>query len=366
MSPKRSKGYIPTLDGWRAVAIVWVLFSHAQVWSFGRFSTNLLHETGSNGVSLFFALSGFLICTRLLREEETFGSISLRSFYTRRLFRIQPAALVYLLTVALLGAFGFIAWYGLGIAGALLMVRNVWPPSTHPGFWQTVHFWSLSVEEQFYLLLPGFLVLFRRRRLAILSLVVIALEFWHIVVRQHPSLAEFGFLIFLRTDLVLNGILLGSVFALALRKDTLCFWAKRLLHPWVAFLYVAIIVIFLGHHTALAGFAPFTTLYPIVIISTVLHPESIFGKFLELPALRFVGRISYSLYLWQQLFFYPFAPPAPGSFRSHQTLCLAGTFACALASYHLIETPFIRIGHRLARRFDRPPVTQTEPQPVPA
>jgi hypothetical protein len=82
-------------------------------------------------------------------------------------------------------------------------------------------------------------------------------------------------------------------------------------------------------------------------IATVLHAGSLCGKFLELPAVRFIGRISYSLYLWQQFFSYAFAPPSPGSFRSHQLLCFAATSACAVASYYLIETPLIRVGHRL-------------------
>ncbi len=361
--PRRSQGYIPTLDGWRAVAILAVIFNHAQVLSFGPFSTRLVHDFGDHGVSLFFALSGFLICTRLLREEDAFGSISLRSFYTRRLFRIQPAALVYLLTVAVLGAVGLLSTYNRGIIGALLMIRNFWPTSSHAGFWQTVHFWSLSVEEQFYLVLPGFLVLCPRRRLTILSFTVVALELWHMVVRQHPPLASFGFLIFLRTDIVINGILLGSVFALALRKRSVRSFVQRFLHPWTALLYVALVCVVLGRHPALFGFAPFTTLYPLVIVATVYHANSLVGRLLESAPLRFVGRISYSLYLWQQLFFYPFAAPVPGSFRSHQVLCFAATFACAVASYSLVETPLIRLGHRLARRFDRPRLPHTAPSP---
>jgi peptidoglycan/LPS O-acetylase OafA/YrhL len=355
------KGYIPTLDGWRAAAILSVIFAHSHLFSLGGFSLRALHKTGSYGVDLFFALSGFLICTRLLREEEAFGAISLRSFYTRRIFRIQPAAIAYLLTIALLGAFGVIAWYGAGIAGALLMIRNIWPPSNVAGYWQTVHFWSLSVEEHFYLLLPGFLVLCRRRRLTILALAVLVLEIWRQFVFRHPPLRSFGFSIFLRTDIVLGGILLGSVFALALRKDGFRSLARRLLPPWVALLYAAFVFTFQPFHTALLDHAPLITVFPVLIIATVLHPDALTAKFLELPPVRFIGRISYSLYLWQQLFFYPFAAPAPGSFLSHPMLCLAATFTCAIASYYLIETPLIRVGHRLARRFDRRPMGRNEP-----
>jgi peptidoglycan/LPS O-acetylase OafA/YrhL len=297
----------------------------------------------------------------MLREEDVAGRISLRSFYIRRFFRIQPAALVYLLVVALLGAIGFIPWYGSGIAGAMLMIRNIWPRSDVAGYWQTVHFWSLSVEEHFYLLMPGFLVLCRRGRLLILSLAVVAFEVWRVFVFRHPPLRRFGFSIYLRTDMVIGWILLGSVFALALRKELFRSWAQRLLHPWVALLYTAFVFTYPGFRIALLDHAPLITVYPVLIVATVLHPGSILGKCLELKPIRFIGRISYSLYLWQQIFLDPFHTPAPGSFRSHQLLCVAVVFACATASYYLIETPLIRVGHRLAGRFSRRPVRQTEP-----
>jgi peptidoglycan/LPS O-acetylase OafA/YrhL len=84
----------------------------------------------------------------------------------------------------------------------------------------------------------------------------------------------------------------------------------------------------------------------------MLHPDSLTSRFLEFAPIRFVGRISYSLYLWQELFFNPFHVPAPGSFRSHTLLCWGATFGCAIASYYWIETPLIRYGHRIARKFD--------------
>lgn len=102
-----------------------------------------------NGVYLFFALSGLLICNRLLREEQIFGGISLRSFYARRLFRIQPAAMVYLAVVAILMLSGKIPEVWSTVLGAALMIRSLWPSGAID--WSTAHFWSLAVEEQFYL-----------------------------------------------------------------------------------------------------------------------------------------------------------------------------------------------------------------------
>jgi peptidoglycan/LPS O-acetylase OafA/YrhL len=351
-STKRSN-YLPSLDGWRAIAILWVMEGHGPLWKWGPLSNGWLRWTDSRGVQLFFALSGFLICTRLLRDEERFGAISLRSFYTRRLFRIQPAALTYLLAVVLLTVFRIIPHFWSGIVGSALMVRNIWPLALPPGSLNTAHFWSLAVEEHFYLLLPGFLVLFRRSRLAILLGIAITLEIWGIVVMSTPQLQSGRiWQLAQRTDMVMGGILLGSVFAVALTHERIRRLAVSLLRPWVALLYTGFVFVEVQrHHSSLAQMA-LITVYPALIVATVLHGNSLLGRFLELAPVRFVGRISYSLYLWQPLFTNGEERPDPHSFYTHIFLCWGATFACAIASYYLIETPMIRWGHRIAKRFD--------------
>src|ERR1700727_1736668 len=124
MSTKGSS-YIPTLDGWRTVAILWVLLGHSRPWKIGWLSSTSIQ--GGRGVQLFFALSGLLICDRLLREEQRFGGISLRSFYTRRFFRIQPAALAYLSVISILMLSGEIPRVWSAVAGSALMVRTFLP-----------------------------------------------------------------------------------------------------------------------------------------------------------------------------------------------------------------------------------------------
>jgi len=349
-APRKRSDYLPSLDGWRTVAILWVLQAHAQPWDWGFLNNHWLHKRGDHGVQLFFALSGLLICTRLLNEERRFGAISLRSFYIRRLYRIQPAALAYLAVICVLMLLGDVPRVWSTVASAALMVRNFLP--LYETNWETAHFWSLAVEEHFYLLLPGFLVLCRRRRLAWMCLLVVALEIWRPIVFAVPKLQGGTFLIFLRTDLVIDGILLGSVFALALTRPPLLKLAKTWLRPWVAIVYAVAIFTVEEMHSGRADHALLITVYPVLLTATVLHPESWTTRFLELPPMRFIGRLSYSLYLWQELFFFPYAAPTPGSLRSHTVLCWVATFACALASYYLVETPLVRIGHRVAKRFD--------------
>jgi peptidoglycan/LPS O-acetylase OafA/YrhL len=127
---RQRSGYIPSLDGWRALSILAVMCCHSELFSVGRLNDSWLQMNGGDGVEMFFALSGILICSRLLKEETKLGAISLRSFYTRRLFRIQPAALSYLaiLSLVMLWQGRFAAEWG-NLAGGALMVRNFLPLS---------------------------------------------------------------------------------------------------------------------------------------------------------------------------------------------------------------------------------------------
>lgn len=352
--PRNSRAtgrYLPSLDGWRAVAISWVIISHHEIWQVGPINDYWVQHTGSRAVQLFFALSGYLICTRLLQEEKRGGFISLKSFYIRRLFRIQPAALTYLAVVALLGLVGIIPFYWQGIAGAALMVRNYWPEARVSSYWYTGHFWSLAVEEHFYLFLPGFLVLCRRdARLWVNFVLLVVAEAWRVIVFDHPHMLHFHGDQYQRTDTAIGAILLGSTVALALEDGHVLQLAKRYLRPGLALLYAAFVLWLLGwHHSRFYNIA-LITIYPAVIVSTVLHPTSWVTRFLELAPMRFVGRISYSLYLWQQIFALTPEGYSPFGLNRHPWLCWVLPFVCAVASYYLVERPFVQIGHRLTAR----------------
>ncbi len=149
---------IPTLDGWRAVAILMVLIAHYQEGDLhhcilGQRWLNL----GQHGVSIFFVLSGYLITSNLLTSDK----IRLPQFYARRFFRLMPAAWTYLMFLLLLTAFTRMQTIGGDIWGCLLFFRNYLGETTSNTC--TLHFWSLSLEEQFYLLWPPLLVLIGRR-----------------------------------------------------------------------------------------------------------------------------------------------------------------------------------------------------------
>src|SRR4051812_22693446 len=107
---KSSNGYLPTLDGWRSIAILAVILDHTISYQLGPRYPFLLPAAGigQNGVSLFFAISGFLICSRLIEEENLCGRVSLRGFYIRRASRILPPAMLYLAVIGALGIVGVI------------------------------------------------------------------------------------------------------------------------------------------------------------------------------------------------------------------------------------------------------------------
>ena len=116
-------GYLPTLDGWGAIAILAVIVFHDKHYSFGPIGTGWLFEHGNNGVDLFFAIGALLICYRLLEGEKAFGDISLRNFYIRRAIPILPPALMLLGAVgipSLTGVFqiGLREWPGLYLRSA--------------------------------------------------------------------------------------------------------------------------------------------------------------------------------------------------------------------------------------------------------
>ena len=137
---------IPSLDGWRGIAILLVLFDHIQMPLFGRYARPWM-QTGQHGVTIFFVLSGFLITSKLIE-----GPINLRQFYIRRFFRLMPAAWIYLATLLFLNrmtGISFTTWPELH--ACLFFYRNM---VDVPGPGLAGHFWSLSLEEQFYLVWP--------------------------------------------------------------------------------------------------------------------------------------------------------------------------------------------------------------------
>ena len=336
----QNASYIPSLDGWRAIAIAGVILSHAYA------STYWTHN-GALGVNLFFAISGFLITTRLVNENAAAGHISLRDFYIRRAFRILPAALFYLSVMALLTAAGVIYSSTTDFLSCLLFLRNYWGADAVHG-WYTGHFWSLSVEEQFYLFWPALLVLAGVKRARWLAPgLAIAFAVWRSLDLRHAWVAS----LFhqeslrnhaLRSDYRMDSLLWGCTLALLLSyAPQLRFSPRRASWIALAALCGTVAVNVWQPRSYMIGEA---LLLPIVLLATVSAPQAWLSRALENRPLRWLGRLSYSLYLWQQ----PFVSQYHHGALQRFPLNLALAMACACVSFYCVERPFVKLGHRIA------------------
>jgi peptidoglycan/LPS O-acetylase OafA/YrhL len=347
--------YIPTLDGWRALSITLVILHHSQIQSNVPILGPLLQSLarfGEVGVELFFAISGLLICSRLLDEESRAGHISVSRFYVRRVFRILPAAIFYLLVIAILGALHIIPVFPSDWFASLFFFRNyamLFAYLNHsplPLHWYTGHFWSLSMEEHFYLVLPAVLVAFKRTRRWVLAGMAVSVALWRIVLTHliHHDY-QFNF----RTDTHVDALFIPAMFVLAFYPMTRSETAGKYIPAW-SFPMFAAMELFLLSAKVPGFFTLQAIVLPLLILSTALHPNTVQGRILEAKPLRWIGWISYSLYLWQQLFFgVNFAGSPPGlALLRKPPIGLLALLLCASCSHYAIEKPFIRLGHKLA------------------
>jgi peptidoglycan/LPS O-acetylase OafA/YrhL len=354
------KGYLPTLDGWRALAILGVMLHHVSVSFFyphGPYpSERGLHISrllGDKGVDIFFAISGFLICSRLLQEHGLQGQISLRAFYIRRFFRILPPYIFYLVALAWIASAGFIVIDQYEWLGCLLFIRNYFiDPKAVGTMWYTGHCWSLSVEEHFYLFWPLLLVLcgIRRARPVVVVLAVV-IAVWR-GLDAYFSLIHVSH-ITRRTDTTLDGLLWGCWVALLMDMPRVKGWVTcRLTMPvWLTLLATWLFVII--YEPPLNAFLE-AFLTPWLLVGTVLHPNTMVGRFLEWRPMRWLGRLSYSLYLWQQLFLLGSihaVRPFDLGLLQELPFNVVGVFGMAMVSYYLIERPMIAMGQRLAAGY---------------
>lgn len=309
-----------------------------------------LARQGAKGVDLFFAISGFLICSRLLEEHQATGLISLKGFYIRRFLRILPAYWLLLAGLSVLALIGLVEVSRRDWLASIFFVRNYVGQG-----WYTGHLWSLAVEEHFYLLWPGLLAWWSparaRWRVLLLTAVIVV---WReadtrlqLVSRVLPDAHSYS-----RTDLRLDALLLGCWIALLLSDPT---WRARLTQWLRGAAWIGILVLLalnVAVHPPLRALWE-ALLLPVLLAATVLHPYTSLGRLLELRALRWIGRISYSLYLWQQVFLPPSDMPATLDGAQHLPWSVLAACTCAAGSYYLVERPMIRLGHRLA-----PPTTE--------
>jgi peptidoglycan/LPS O-acetylase OafA/YrhL len=338
---QKKDAYIPTLDGLRAIAILLVIASHTE--HFDRANAQTRHGVpGLVGVLIFFALSGFLITSRLLLEFQATGEISLRDFYIRRAFRILPPSLLYLGITAILAATGIIACSTPAILSALFFYKNYVDYGDLQ--WRVAHFWSLSAEEHFYLVWPALLIASGiRKGWKVAAALAITVSIWRIFDDRFHIFPGFYQSSNRRTDQFADTLLWGCCLAFYWRIPTRPKLTNATATTLSIVCFAALLVpSFIGipHVTFLLHFLP-----TLLLGSILIAPQAPIGRLLEIWPLRFIGKISYSLYLWQEMFL--------GGEQTPFQLFEASIFifVAALLSYYLIEKPCIAYGKRfIARR----------------
>jgi peptidoglycan/LPS O-acetylase OafA/YrhL len=342
---KRSVGgHLPSLDGLRAISIVLVLLGHLSgTRNFGSPPIKYwLGDVAHLGVVVFFVISGFLITSLLMKEQSRRGSVSLKLFYARRALRIFPASFALIGVVAALSAAGLITLHRYDIIHALTYTVNYSPERS----WWLGHLWSLSIEEQFYMLWPFAFVALGARRAVWVAVVAIVLA----PVARAASWYFFRGTVWLSAPIfpvVADCIAAGCL--LALQRDWLeqQAWYRRMFQPQWSLLLLAIVFLVnrLMGYTAVgvAGSSVINIALAVLIHRSVYFPDDASGRMLNWKPLAFVGTLSYSLYLWQQLFLNRASTAWVHAFP--QNLILA--VLAALASYLLLEKPLMRYRERL-------------------
>ena len=355
------KTKLPCLDGLRAISILFVLFSHAAPtinlalpsWMY------FLFARGDLGVFIFFILSGFLITYLLLGEYEASGTISLRNFYMRRVLRIFPAFYTYLLVLALLTIFGIvpIAWVHFADAGFFLWnYQHLWNSAGGQGFWFLGQFWTLSLEEQFYLLWPFSLFLLKPRRGAWVALALICVMPVIRVVSYQLFPEQRGQLtMMLHTGA--DSLMFGCLLAILMKHhktDKIVAYFASPFWPIFAALFVWIISPVIADQLPgrlAGGYAntlgrTLTGFSMAFLIAWLLkNPGCLGGRWLTSKPAVHIGVLSYSIYLWQQLFLTPLNKTWTGQFPYN----LGCAYAAALLCHYFVEKPFLKLKNRFAQ-----------------
>lgn len=347
MNPIASKGArerLDSLDGWRTISVALVVIDHLVLYSSigtadRRFA--MFDSFGHLGVEIFFVISGFVICRGLEKELVEAGRVSIAAFYIRRFFRILPPLLFYLAVMVALRYLALVDYDVSALPRALSFTCNIWHGC---GGYAANHLWSLSVEEQFYLVFPILLISLANSRKAALGILLCAFPFGMLALNalKWNGLAEY-----FSNFLCISAGVACAQYEPEIRK--LC----RVLPKWTpiaSFLALLLLV-------AVAGPDRWSTvgryyLLPLLIaigLMTTVFQESATNRVLSKRWITTVGRASYTLYLWQQLATAPYS----GAGYLFYALSIPALVGFSCLSFFFVERGLIGVGARLSGQLRR-------------
>jgi peptidoglycan/LPS O-acetylase OafA/YrhL len=351
-SAPRLSGRIASLDGLRALSILLVLLGHASMSDGAPHLLGPLRHVGNIGVRFFFVISGFLITTLLLKEEAKTGTISLGRFYLRRTLRIFPAAYFFIAVIALLGSLHWIKMIPHEVLYGATYTMNY---HDNKALWLG-QLWSLAVEEQFYLLWPGLMLLAGRVRAFRGAWLVVALVpllrawMWFGLHATDTSMTK-------HYEAVADALATGCLLAAYYNRLGEFGWYRRFQSRTVVFLGATCGLVLVGNALFLVNPGAFYVWgQSLANVGTVFaidwairHPEHLLGKMLNWRPMIAIGVLSYSLYLWQN----PFLLGDMGNLWTTWPQNLFFGVAAALVSYYAIEQPFLNLKDRIEGRLKK-------------
>ena len=350
-------GRLASLDGLRAVSILLVLWSHLCKTANFPPMPRVVLSLGDFGVRVFFVISGYLITTLLLGEQAKTGTISLKGFYVRRVYRIFPAFYAFIAVVAVLSGAGVIELRPGDLLHAVTFTMNHHQERS----WWVGHLWSLSVEEQFYLIWPALLLFLGVRRGLYAAAAVMVLSpltrvlLWRLWPESHEGMGELFPTI---CDSIAVGCLLSGGRKWLGEQPA---YLRALRSPAAMLLpFFALLVHQLWRHPSVylpVGHTVVNVSLALYIDRAVRFPEGLDGRLFNTRPLEFVGKLSYSLYLWQQLFFNRYSSSPLCAFPLNVALAAVA----ALVSYYTVEKTFLDLR---ARRAHPAPTPAPAPRPA--
>lgn len=346
---------LPALDGLRAVGVFGVAVAHS---TYGR------GLGGDFGPTAFFVLSGFLITRILLREHKRTGTLSLRRFYLARTMRIFPAYYTFVLISYLLDARAGQWWNSAFLGNAVSYTINYFNAFNHHPTTSLAHVWSLAVEEQFYILLPlAFIVLAARGRrflIAGVGLAAFAGVAWRawLIVGAHVDTAY----VYNAFETRFDNLAVGCLLALCLdykRVIAAAEWCAR--RTWYPLVTIALLLsrrfVFAGVYHYAVGFTVDALLIAIFVVQMLQLYRTRMWSWLEWPVVRYLGAISYPMYLYHG-WGASVGRRLPGNSPSLQFAAgILAMIVLASGSYHLIELPILKLRPR------RPSESRVEASP---
>ncbi len=352
------QGRIPSLDGLRCVAVLCVLLAHG--WyslKIPAFLMSYRHSYGVLGVTIFFVLSGFLIYNLTYKEICKSGKFDWKAFYLRRVLRIFPCFYFYLIVVFIISLLGYytVTWQVfLSTATFTYNYQHLWY-SNHPkpnDFHVLAQYWTLSLEEQFYLFWPLLvLLIFRKNIQTSLFIVIFAAPILRVLTYffipewrgQLMMMAHTGF------DSIAAGVLLGELMVRERSKKILLDiaenrWSVGLSVLFLLFLSPFFKVTFQGSYNITIGATLDFIAIGILMVAVIHQKNSLAYRLLNWSPVVFIGTLSYSLYIWNPLFLYKNSFFPFNSFPYNYIMVL---FAASF-SYFIVERPFLRLKEKIS------------------